>query len=207
MIVSESHNFIFVHIFKTAGTSVKRALRKYAMPAWQDKANFVFKRVGIPQFRPNEFPNHYTASQIINEIGRAKFDSYFTFAFVRNPWDWEFSHYKYICRNDQHDDHETVVGFPDFRAYLQWRCDNRYRLQSDYVSHAGEQVVDFIGRFENLDVDFKTVCEQIGVRNRLPKLNVTRKSSYLEAYDEVMIDLVRTTFRTDIEAFGYEFGN
>ena len=207
MIYSDSHKFIFVHIFKTAGTSVKRVLRRYAMPAWQDKANFVLKRVGIPQYRPQEFPDHQTASQIIDKIGRHKFDSYFSFAFVRNPWDWEFSHYRYIVGEKTHPNHQAVASMKDFKTYLGWRCDNRFQLQKDFVFHEGVQVVDFVGRFENLNSDFETVCKQIGIRRRLPKLNVSRRGNYVEAYDEEMVEMVRQAFRDDVLEFGYQFGD
>ena len=205
MIVSESRKFVFVHIFKTAGTSVKRALRRYAMPGWQEPVNFFFKRMGIPQFGPRQWSDHFSAGQLIEEIGRQQFNSYFSFAFVRNPWDWEVSHYKYICRNDRHVDHERVRKFVGFSDYLKWRCDGNFRLQRDYLTDGDDLVVDFVGRFERLDVDFAHVCSQIGVKRRLPKLNRTRRRPFREFYDANLVELITKTYEPDIRLFEYEF--
>lgn len=205
MIVSESHHFVFVHIFKTGGTSVKRALRRFAMRPWQEPANAILKRIGIPQFGPRGYRDHMTASQLIDDRSLDWFQSQFSFAFVRNPWDWELSHYKYILRNNQHFNHKEVSGLNDFSEYVRWRCDRRTQLQSDFVMHQGKLVVDFVGRFENLDADFRHVCDRIDVRCRLKKLNSTRKSVYQQHYDDRTRELIGQTCKRDIEIFGYQF--
>lgn len=206
MIVSAERQFIFVHIFKTAGTSIKRAIRRYAMPEWQEQANAILKKLGIPQFGPEHYPDHMTASQAINKIGRPEFDKYFSFAFVRNPWDWELSHYKYILQKKKHPHHELVSSLSGFSPYLEWRCDGRFRLQSDFVVHDGRQVVDYVGRFETLQKDFNFICQTLGIESDLPKLNTTKKTNYAEHYTRPMRELVAETYAADIELFEYEFG-
>lgn len=206
MIVSPEHRFIFVHIFKTAGTSIKRAIRRYAMPKWQEPANVILKRIGIPQFGPVRLPDHMTASEMIGHIGQDEYKKYFSFAFVRNPWDWELSHFKYILDKPKHPQHAEVAVMRDFAEYLDWRCDGRYRLQQDFLTHDGRQVVDFVGRFESLQRDFTFVCDTLGIDYRLPKLNTTKQTDYAEHYTPRMVELVRDTYREDIELFEYEFG-
>ena len=171
MIVSSQRQFVFVHIFKTAGTSIKRAIRRYAMPAWHEGANFVFKRIGIPQFGPPSRGDHFNASDLIGEIGRKEFNRFFSFAFVRNPWDWELSHYRYICKHPSHRDHEEVAKLGHFSEYARWRCDGRFHSQESFLLHNGQMVLDFVGRFENLESDFGHVCRQLHIPFRLPRLN------------------------------------
>ena len=205
MIVSPEHQFIFVHIFKTAGTSIKRAIRRYAMPEWQEQANTILKKLGIPQFGPDPLPDHMTASQAIDELGRDEFNRYFSFAFVRNPWDWEVSHYKYILKKRKHELHDQVTAMGSFESYLDWRCDGRFQLQQEFLVHEGQQVVDFVGRFETLKKDFEFVCNTLGIESELPKLNATQSSDYCDFYTPRTIKMIEETYADDIELFQYEF--
>lgn len=205
MIVSRSHNFVFVHIFKTAGTSIKRVLKQYDMPFWQPPVNQVLKRIGVKQFHARYFPDHLTASELIERTSLEDFQSHFSFAFVRNPWDWELSHYKYILRSKRHPDHQRVTDLRTFSEYVRWRCDGNFRRQTDFTDHRGQQVVSFIGRYENLQQDFQFVCRKVGINHRLPRLNATSKTIYQQHYDDRMTALIEQTYSCDIERFDYAF--
>ena len=205
MIVSESRQFVFVHIFKTAGTSIKRAVRRYAMPGWHEAANFVLKRIGIPQFGPPSHGDHFKASDLIGEIGRKEFDRLFSFAFVRNPWDWELSHYRYISKHNDHPEHMDVSRLGTFDEYVRWRCDGRFQTQESFLLYNEKEVVDFVGRFENLQSDFGYVCNRIGIPFRLPRLNRTRSDDYRPNYDDQTREIVARTYADDIRRFGYTF--
>ncbi len=205
MIVCEEYKFVFVHIFKTAGTSIKRSLRRFAMPAWQECANVILKRIGVSQFGPRRYPDHMRASQLIDQIGMERFQEYFSFAFVRNPWDLELSHYKYILSRSCHPCHNEIMRLGCFSEYVRWRCDERFQLQSDFISNDQQVVVNFVGRFESLQNDFRYVCEQIGVRSKLGQLNRTRLARYQDHYDDRTRELIAQTFAQDIEQFEYRF--
>ena len=205
MIVSSQRQFVFVHIFKTAGTSIKRAIRRYAMPGWHEGANFVFKRIGIAQFGPPSRGDHFNASDLISDIGRKEFNRLFSFAFVRNPWDWELSHYRYICKHQSHGDHAEVTQLKRFSEYLRWRCDGRFQSQESFLLHQGKPVVDFVGRFENLHSDFGYVCRRLNIPFRLPRLNRTRREDYRMHYNDRTQNLIAETYAADILRFGYAF--
>lgn len=205
MIVSNRRNFIFVHVFKTAGTSIRRALRPHAMPMWKEPVNQVLKRIGVRQFGPKFFPDHMTASDLIRQTSLEEFNSKFSFAFVRNPWDWELSHYKYILRKPRHANHDEVKRLGRFSEYVRWRCDQRFRLQRSFLVHDGQRVVDFVGRFESLDADFAQIARRLDIAPKLKRLNQTRRTVYQEHYDSPTADLIAETFRADIEEFGYSF--
>ncbi len=205
MIVAENPRFVFVHVFKTGGTSIKRVLRRYAMKPGQEFANFFLKRVGIRQFGPVYYPDHLTANELVDQIGKPGFDSYYSFGFVRNPWDWEVSTYKYILKSTKHLNHETVRSLNGFGEYLRWRCDGRFQLQQDFLYHEGKQLVDFVGRFENLNEDFQAICGKLSVRHQLPALNRTGGAPYQSFYTDELVELVRYTYQSDIDEFGYRF--
>jgi len=91
---------------------------------------------------------------------------------------------------------------------LQWRCNQDLHLQKDFVyDEYNQQLVDRILHFERLKKDFKAICLQLGIkRNKLPHLNSSgNRRPYQSFYTTNDIELVRSTFRADIEMFGYQF--
>ncbi len=148
--------------------------------------------------------HHQTIVEIQKKIPLNKFNEYFKFAFVRNPWDRELSLYKYILRNTKHYYHKQCLQFVNFSAYLTERPP--LRQQYDFLSKNGEIQVDFIGRFENLQQDFDIVCDKIGLpQHKLPHTNKTQHKHYTEYYDDETREIVAKKYAKDIEYFGYKF--
>ncbi|MCP3890269.1 MAG: sulfotransferase family protein, partial [Desulfobulbaceae bacterium] len=70
----------------------------------------------------------------------------------------------------------------------------------------GKQLVDDIGKLENLQEDFDLFCQKVGIRVALPHKNKSRKKhDYKKYYDNKTRDIVARRFRRDIETFGYTF--
>ncbi len=171
------------------------------MPAeWEGKLNITLER------DPEPFRTHINASAIVDIMGRKEFDTYFSFAFVRNPWDWHVSFYNYVVKDPSHHQHYLVRKLGSFEKYVEWKCGKAVRLQKDFVySGDGELLVDFLGRHENLSADFQTICSRIGISTSLPKLNVSKTKPYQEFYSDETKELVRLAYDADIKLFGYDF--
>jgi hypothetical protein len=182
--------------------------------------NNVYERLTFIPDHPQPAPAHAHASEIIEKIGRDAFDSCFSFGIVRNPWDWQVSMYQFAIESVMDLPlvavHARRLGsvrkiysrFESFDDYIRWRCTEDVHLQKDFLfSQDGEQLVDYIGHFETLDVDFRTICDRIGIPASLPKLNESssKGASYQDYYTPETVELVRRTFAPDIEAFGYDF--
>lgn len=216
MIISYSHQFIFLHIAKVAGISIREALKGYT----QEPDRFKIKR---PPRHVNGQPNplytawdaaltHATARETRKALG-ATFDSYYSFAFVRNPWDWQVSMYHFLLKETDNPRYEEVKALSGFEAYLEWVIATRNpypkgatRLQSEMITdETGQIMVDFVGRYENLAADFATVCRTLHIRAALPHLNQSRHRDYRTYYSERARKLVETHYQADIELFGYTF--
>ncbi|WP_017300721.1 sulfotransferase family 2 domain-containing protein [Nodosilinea nodulosa] len=206
MLISRKKKFVFIHIYKNAGTSISTALIRITSNKLQRYASKQLKKAGIIYLKDQPCPTHATASEIISTIGEEEFKALFSFAIVRNPWDWQVSLYHYMLQNSNHPQHKLAQEFKDFEEYLYWRCAKEIRLQKDFVCSQDDKIlVDFIGRFESLDKDFQTICRRIGISACLPKVNVSNTVPYQEFYNPNTRELVRSTFEPDISLFNYSF--
>jgi hypothetical protein len=199
----------------------------------------MLRRYGVTRFSSQSYPGHITASELINEIGVNVFESYFSFAIVRNPWDCQVSLYetprsklrgistkdisnnnaassgvftqrenKFILKTTSHHQHEFVENLGGFEEYIRWRCNEEVTLQKDFIySEDNKLLVDFVGRFERIDEDFKIICSHIGITSpvSLPKLNTSNTTPYQEYYNEDTRELVMRKFEVDVNLFGYDF--
>lgn len=207
MLISQKHNFIFIHIFKNAGSSITRALIPYCSNPIHLFTHRVLKRVGIFNLDPIPYPKHVKAPELIHEMGYEAYKSYFSFAVVRNPWDWNVSLYKYMLKSKDHHQHEAVKKMKGFDEFIRVKCTMPHTYQRDFIcSESGEKLVDYIARFENINEEFQVICKKIGVQaKRLPHLNISNTTHYREYYTDETRELVRVFFKPDIELFGYEF--
>lgn len=217
MLISHTHRFIFFHVAKTGGLSVRAALEAYA----QEPEQFKIKRP--PKFKgekPNPFYEvwealllHTTAADARQELPLALFDSYYKFAFVRNPWDWQVSMYHFILKETTHVKHRLVKAMSGFEEYLDWVMatpkpfpKGACKFQSDAISDAaGNLLVDFVGRYETLTQDFTQVCQTIGIAAMLPHVNQSNHRDYRAYYNADAKAKVAAHFAADIERFGYTF--
>jgi hypothetical protein len=185
---SPARPFRFVHINKTAGSSIEQAL-------------------GL-RFR------HRTAREFIGEIGLDEWRRQFTFAVVRNPWDRVVSHYSYRVSTDQTGMGGGVISFTDWvrEAYgrnnpLYYDKPRMFMPQRDWLcDDGGVLVVDYVARFENLQADFDEVCRRIGRPPvRLPHLKKSSHGDYRALHDAESRAIVARWFEADIREFGYSF--
>lgn len=189
---------VFVHIPKTAGTSVGEAIY----------GNWV---------------GHVPLSRFA-AFDRQKFRSYFKFSFVRNPWDRllsAFAHLKgfgdplaprealWSTRNlsatESFEDFVLKLRDEKFRTLI--INDVHFRPQLSWITlpKTDQIAVDYLGRFESLAEDFSQVARRLGVRTELPVRKATQRPPYREAYGTQMRQIAEEIFSRDIKLLGYEF--
>jgi len=203
MLISHTKKFIFIHNYKVAGTSIREVLGKYRLSPTQR----LQQRLGWKarnHFKISD--NHLTANQVKERLPEKEFESYYKFGFVRDPWDWQASLYKYAIKNKNHKQHQLISEMSSFEEYLQWRVQEDFRLQKTFFyDDKGNRLVDFVGKYEALREDFGRICKAIGIKEQLPHRNQSQqKKSYLDLYNERTLALVNEYYAEDIHTFGYE---
>lgn len=129
---------------------------------------------------------HTTASDM--RRGLPEWSELFSFAFVRNPWSRTVSFYEMFN-----------VG-QSFQTFLD-DPQSIWRTQQSYYTDD----VSFIGRYENLMVDWCLVANRLKLPTVLPKVNVGRPhTDYREYYNSETWDMVHKIHARDIERFGYQ---
>jgi hypothetical protein len=100
-----------------------------------------------------------------------------------------------------------MTAMKDFEEYIEWRVNGNQELQKSLVTDRhGDSIVDYVGKFESIEDDFKEVCKRVGVSATLPHINRTiGRKSYHEYYSPKSKELVDKHFKEDIEMFGYSF--
>jgi hypothetical protein len=203
--VDHENKYIYIHIPKTAGTSVRQSLKEAPWPHLSRGTKF-------------RVPKHATALTAKQIVGERIWQSHFTFAFVRNPWDLMVSSYHWWLRKGKRYDsthamaelveqcgtfHDFVLGeigsthINEFEAQglKDWCCNDQ-----------GVVLLDFIGRFEEIEKDFQHIGERLGVNfPELPRKNVSNRSSYREYYNDETRQAVADRFTWTIQNFKYEF--
>jgi len=213
MIISHSEKFIFIHNPKVAGCSLRFELSKYAERTIED--NKLSHFMMTQYYRKSSYIffqeyGHLTALQVKKLSPKKLYDEYFKFGFVRNPWDREVSLYNYFMGVKYHDVYDlTKIHGLSFKEFLHWRVENFYLTQKEFFyDKKGNQIVDFIGRFEFLLRDFNKIKDKLQLDINLRhenKSNVKKKIPYINFYDEETLNFVYENFKEDCETFGYEY--
>ena len=216
MLLSHKYRFLFVHIAKTGGTSVRAALNGLR---WQDPAYYLMwpahKISGMTGHKLGlKFPRHSHIIAAKEMLPEEFFDSLYKFAFVRNPWDLQVSSFHHIKRERPH----VMGGHDEFESFMKWKfdpdrpyqyhIDTSLELQTDYlIDLRGNLLVNFIGHYESLVDDFDHACKKIGLKSiALPhKREAKNRQSYHSYYSSELVDLVAKHFERDIELLGYSF--
>jgi hypothetical protein len=217
MLLSIRHKFLFVHIAKTGGTSVRTALNPLR---WTDPyflAQFICSRISSATSHRigAKFPRHSKIIAAKEMLPAELFEQLFKFAVVRNPWDLQVSSFHHIRRERP----QVMAHINTFEEFIDWKLDperpyqfhvdTSLEQQSDYlIDLHGNLLTDFIGHYESLHEDYATICERIGVK--APKLPHRRKATdrdkdYRSYYSDRLIEKVGAHFKQDIELLGYKF--
>lgn len=229
MIISNSRQYVFVHVPRTGGTSITQALQPTT--AWNDivvGGTPYGERMGDVWGDKWDVGKHSPATALRALVGAERWTDYFTFALVRHPVDRLVSLYAWArarvrqrrwrrwTRHLLPSHREPLWDRPVVRAYLDAGSFSAFvrhpalgngrlaRPQRHFLTDTGGEprLIDHVGRLEQADADFATVCDRIGVSVMLPHTNADRR-------DDVTVtpadrNVVARRYGADFDAFGYD---
>lgn len=201
--ISESHDFLFIHRGKTGGNSISEALLPYATddklvdPSYQD---------GVDRFdiRSSKFDTrkHSKLGEYRDALPAELFARLFKFATLRNPFELlvsaYFSPHRVLTQGNDFDRETFRVMIERQQPIRRFIC-----LSDDGPLLAD---IDYLMRFERLADEFRTVCARIGLPAlELNHRNRSSRADYCGYYDSELRALVEERFREDLEFGGYSF--
>ena len=189
-----SKSFFFVHIFKTAGTSVERAL-------------------DIPKVHLRLNEAEYIFTQLLREVDF--WANSYKFSVVRNPWDLVVSQYAYEKQSNRS---QLKMSKRSFEEWVKLVYEDRkiqycdtpkfFSSQSSWLKDGRNKIaLNKILRFENISEDSKELFDELGmIPVALPRAYVSnRRRNYKDYYNDETRKIVETFFREDCERFSYVF--
>ncbi len=218
MLYSADYNFLFVHVPKTAGSSMDIALRPLCVSPKRTILRSISRRLPIAEDAHHaHFRIHDTASFIREKLTPRIYDQLTSFAIVRSPFDHAVSHYEYMkqYRSAKIAEQFARMSFTDYLEYRAFRRRPFDRLfvrlpdQSHFLcDDTGKVQVGRILKFESLASDFAILAKELSLPNmEIPRINQAKsrkKSAKLsDYYQDYTEDLVRKIYERDFDNFGY----
>lgn len=192
--------YIFCHIPKTGGTSVKHILLDD-----KNDDDIHFDR------------GHAKMSTRLNHARKYNITDTFKFTFVRNPWDRVVSGYAYLSQGgantrdaDFFNKHiSKYSSFDDFVTNIESVINQGYFFGN--MNHFTPMIdwldrpIDFVGKLESIDADFKYIKEKLNLTCNLVTKNKSKRKHYKEYYTAKSRDIISDVYASDIEQFDYKY--
>lgn len=204
--ISHRYKSVFVHVPKTGGQSIELAFLAAMGKSWSDRAPLLLRRNSDMSFGPVRLAHLFAKEYVENgHMFQDDFDTYFKFAFVRDPLARIRSNFLFKTGGDGvkiRDFVETCLKEP----LNSWRY-RHVAPQSQYLCDAtGKLMTDEIGRFENFETDAARLLTACGVPfDTVPHRNPSRSDKNDEdiGLNAASENWLRNVYAEDYERFGY----
>ena len=212
MFISHKYKCIFIHIPKTGGASIHSTL--------------------IEHLHPEHIQRGHTSFKDIDGGAPVTIDEYFTFCFVRNPWDRFVGAYNYLLNGGNPHEHpekgydkkdrDRFISphktFNDFvlmnsrgnKIYTDLMEQQHFKPQYEYILNSDNNIksINVIGRFENFYKDFDIICKEIGIKTpKLKHLHNRPHEPYATYYSDKTAEIIYNTYKEDVDYFNYSFNS
>ena len=195
---------IFVEVPKTGSTSIRSIIGHPQKPHMNIKE--IQEKFFAEQIHPS---NNFLKNIFYKQKAERQWNTYYKFGFVRNPWDRVVSLYLRKEGLQMAD----KMSFHEFVHWIENSSDtsihpSKHKNQLDwFLDSKGNIAVDFIGKFESLNEDWKIIAKKLGTSTTLPHTNknIAKKKHYTEYYNNELREIIAKKFQKDIDYFGYKF--
>jgi hypothetical protein len=192
MFICDDKKFIFLHVPKTAGTSIHIYLKDY------------YGLQGNERLDPPPDLHHKKVEDILKE--NSNYKNYFKFCVVRNPFARLFSAYK----DFRFQRGLISVDFDKFvlNEFVKNFSNDVHFIPQHNFTHVNDKLfVDKVIKYENLE-EVSKCFKKIGIEFK--GLSLHRESSrpnesYHAHYNDSMTRIVTDFYKKDLELFNYTF--
>lgn len=192
---SDELEAIFLHVPRTGGTALKRAFGIRELDTHD------------PSVVPS--PQHLTCELVRLSVGSEKYERYYRFAFVRNPWARILSSYRWRRMLPKK---RALPPFPEFVRHAQRVVAQERYYEEEFGEHFIPQTeytldVHDVFRYEAFGEGVRKLAARLDVSAAaLPSVRRRPRDAYWEHYDDATRSVVFETYREEIERFAYVFG-
>lgn len=192
MYINQKLKFVFFHNPKTAGMSATEIL------GFETNSNGRFIHMPVDDAKEHIFQSEWPA--------------YYSFAFVRNPWDRIVSLYSYhrsieygafMNFNTSH----QSARFYDFREWLLLNAQGE--IKSNWFGKPQTlwtKTVSEVFRFEQFEESINRICDHFELPPKAIHRNKSKRSKFQDYYkDQQSIDIVAEIDADIIQEFQYDF--
>lgn len=191
----EEHNLLFIHIPKTGGVAIERAL---GIKAANEPKKLISKQGELIE-GVTTVPQHFTPDILRERLGEDIYESSIKFAVVRNPYTRVLSEYFY--RNKSGNMGKFSTWFKNYYKKL----DHAHKIpQSKFVDSEDITIL----KQESLQEDFSRFVEENNLPIK-PELGRENKSKHnkIDLVEEIplpIIERINKLFEEDFIRFGYK---
>jgi hypothetical protein len=198
MVVCHIRKIIFIHIPKTAGSSIEHLLR--------DEGKYELDFIGV---RNGRSTHHYMGIEL-KMILKELYPTYYKFSFVRNPYDRLISEY-FWCRinNVGHKFNKTFDEFLDYvedviknKKFFKPIDNDHFIPQYSFLFFNNKLLVNNIFKYEDLETVGPLIKKRLKIKTSLQHLNKSIKNEITLTQEQK--DRIYNLYQIDFQTFNYE---
>ena len=202
MVIHAKKKVIFVHVPKTAGSSMEKFILDKDLDCMDPEELYGVDENGRAL-------QHLMASDIKQIV--PNYAQYFSFSIVRNPYERIVSEYFWCPIEDV--GHKGDQTFDEFLSYAKHVVLTQNYFANAFTDHFIPQykfvyddqmnkIVNHVGRFENLDKTVRIVRRKMNLEKPFPKLNARRSNERVNLTRDQK-NTIYDLYKKDFELFGY----
>ncbi len=219
MIISHSKKFIFLRTIKTASSSVEIFLSQFCRnddiltELFEDEEvfkknndligkrnsnikllSFKLKKIVLLNFfKSKKIWVHDSLENVLKSTIKNRIQNYFTFAFVRNPYDWIVSYFfweinlnkKYKKNSIDKMSKRNLITL--FNKFLDNEAEYFFNTNEKIVSHYPKKI--YVYRYENLKSELKKILTKLNIKRiRIPISKIYFKRNIIKKDKKKIID-------------------
>ncbi|SDX72494.1 Sulfotransferase family protein [Allochromatium warmingii] len=217
-IINNSKKFIFIHVPKCAGTTLTNYYAQYSSCRDIEIGGSQIGETLQPYFRKRfGLSKHATITEIDMALGENVIDEYFTFGFVRNPYDRVISSFTFLRKWQDWNGHQEIIKINDINDYIMSDffkgegVDRQNRVQSFWLGDStNSRCVNYWGKVEEIQTAVAFINSKIGINEADVSLPTRNASRQVDANQNIelrlsaeSIQIINDRYAADFEQYGY----